>query len=346
MKNHNLKVPANETDRLLSVRSLMSSRVSTTPELDILTSLIKNQLQATSCAVTIIDEDWQHVSATAGLEIVGCPRASSVCNYVVQSGKPFIVEDMTKDAAFKDQPFVTGELHFRFYAGFPVEIDEGLTLGSLCIIDTKPRKFTPQQIKDLQNFAKLASALLSLHRKNIYLQNNTTTLKQAMLTDPLTKLYNRRALKEHVAPILRQLFNEKQSAGVILMDMDNFKSVNDTYGHPIGDKLLKHVAIRIRSLLRPVDIPVRIGGDEFCIILPSIENETQLNSVAERLIQAFRTPFIIADIKIHSSVSLGLLIAPDDGRTGEELSAHADKALYVAKAKGRNCAVRFDRSML
>lgn len=343
---HPFEVPANEAERLVSVRSLLPSQITTTPELDILTGLVKDVFHAASSAVTIIDEDWQRIAATSGIKAGSCPREQSACTYVVQSGQQFVVEDMTLHPAFRNKAYVKGFPSFRFYAGFPLEIDEGLTLGALCIIDTKPRIFNAEQSEKLRKFALLASALLRLQRNNIYLQNDKVALRHNALTDPLTELFNRRALSELVSPMLQQLFSSQQSAGIILADMDQFKSINDSLGHPAGDKLLMLASQRIRSVIRPDDIPVRVGGDEFCIIMPELKNDAQLDAIAGRLIEAFRAPFLIDGKEIYSSLSIGSLMAPRDGRTDEELSLHTDKALYTAKANGRNHYVRFDYSML
>lgn len=344
--SHSFAVPINEAERLVSVRSLLPSELTITSELDILTTLVRDVFEAASCSVSIIDEDWQRIAATSGIETEDCPREQSGCTHVVYSGQPLIVPDMRLHPAFHKQAYVTGEPGFRFYAGFPLEVDTGLTLGALCVIDTKPRDFDSHQCEEMRRFAQLASALMRLQRKNMLLQSDKVALQKSSLTDPLTQLYNRRALKEHVAPFLRQHAANKQSAGILMMDMDNFKTVNDTYGHPAGDRLLKQVADRIRSVIRKDDIPVRIGGDEFCIILPTVQTETDLQTIADRMVEAFRVPFKVSGQLVYSSVSIGTLLAPEDGNTNEQLSRHADKALYVAKARGRNCAVRFDRSML
>ncbi|MDR0251771.1 MAG: sensor domain-containing diguanylate cyclase [Brucellaceae bacterium] len=340
------EVPANEAERLVSVRSLLPSELTITDELNILTTLVQDIFQAASCSVTIIDEDWQRIAATSGIEAADCPREKSGCTHVVHSGRPLIVPDMRLHPAFHHQAYVTGEPGFRFYAGFPLEIDEGLTLGALCVIDTKPRDFDNHQCEEMRRFALLASALLSLQRKNTLLQNDKVNLRKSALTDPLTQLYNRRALKEHVTPFLRQHIENKHSAGILLLDMDNFKTINDTYGHPAGDRLLKQAADRIRSVITDGDIAVRIGGDEFCIILPSVQSDEDLQSVADRLVTAFRIPFKINGREVSSAISVGALLAPQDGHSNEQLARHADKALYMAKARGRNCAVRFDKSML
>lgn len=339
-------IPANEAERLVSVRSLLPSEIIRSPELDILTALVKDVFNVTSCAVTIIDEDWQRIAATSGIKAASCPREQSACTHVVETGEPFIVENMSTHPAFADKSYVTGFPNFRFYAGVPIEIDAGLTLGALCIIDTKPRQFPRHDNQKLRNFALLASALLRLQRSNLYLQNDQATLKHNAMTDPLTQLYNRRALEDLVKPKLQQLFAKQQSAGILLIDMDNFKSINDNYGHPVGDQLLKLAAGRLRAQIRTDDIPIRVGGDEFCIILPALRNDTQLIAVAERMLKAFRQPFIINGHKILSPLSIGSLLAPRDAENDAELSLHSDKALYMAKARGRNCHVRFDRSML
>ncbi|RBO93447.1 diguanylate cyclase (GGDEF)-like protein [Pseudochrobactrum asaccharolyticum] len=343
---HPFEVPANEAERLVSVRSLLPSDLTISDELNILTTLVQDVFHAASCSVTIIDEDWQRIAATSGIKAADCPREKSGCTHVVFSGQPLIVPDMRLHPAFRQQDYVTGEPGFRFYAGFPLAIDEGLTLGALCVIDTKPRDFDSHQCAEMRSFAQLASALLSLQRKNTMLQSDKVTLRKNALTDPLTQLYNRRALKEHVAPFLRQHTESKQSAGILLLDMDNFKTINDTYGHPAGDRLLKQAADRIRSVLGADDIPVRIGGDEFCVILPAVQNDTDLQIIADRMVEAFRMPFKISGHDVYSAASIGTLLTPEDGTTSEQLSRHADKALYMAKARGRNCAVRFDKSML
>lgn len=344
--SHPFAVPINEAERLVSVRSLLPSELTISDELNILTTLVRDVFQAASCSVSIIDEDWQRIAATSGIKAEDCPRDKSGCTHVVYSGQPLIVPDMRLHPAFQQQTYVTGEPGFRFYAGFPLEIDAGLTLGALCVIDTKPRSFDKNQCEEMRRFAQLASALLSLQRKNALLQNDKVVLQKSSLTDPLTQLYNRRALKEHVAPFLRQHTAHKHSAGILMMDMDNFKIINDTYGHPAGDRLLKQAADRIRSVISADDIPVRIGGDEFCIILPAVRNGAELQAIADRMVEAFRMPFKISGQDVYSAASIGTLLAPEDGNTNEQLSHHADKALYMAKARGRNCAVRFDRSML
>jgi diguanylate cyclase (GGDEF)-like protein len=91
---------------------------------------------------------------------------------------------------------------------------------------------------------------------------------------------------------------------------------------------------------------VRIGGDEFCVILPAVQNDTDLQIIADRMVEAFRMPFKISGHDVYSAASIGTLLTPEDGTTSEQLSRHADKALYMAKARGRNCAVRFDNLML
>ncbi len=344
--DHPFEVPANEAERLVSVRSLLPSHLTVADELNILTALVRNIFGTAACAVTIIDEDWQRIAAISGLTAQECPREQSVCTQVVQSGEQLIVQDLADHPAFCNRTFVTGEPAFRFYAGFPIEIDEGLTLGALCLLDIKPHQLTDDENAQMQHFARLAGALLRLQKQNIMLLNDQAVLWQNAVTDPLTELYNRRALQQHVTPVLEQLFHNGRHAGMIMLDIDKFKTVNDSCGHPAGDILLKQAAERIRSVLDDDDIPLRIGGDEFCLILPSVQSEQQLQHMAMRLTEAFRRPFNINGQDISSTVSIGTVLAPQDGRIYEDLQLRADKALYSAKARGRNCVVRFTPSML
>ena len=192
--SHYNDVPANEIDRLAAVRALMPSQVQSTPELDALTTLARMVFQTPVAAVTIIDEDWQHIAASAGLEVVGCSREQSMCTHVVRTGHCFVVPDLTVDETFRTLPYVEGDPQFRFYAGTPLELEPGLIVGALCVLDTAPRQLSAKEIETLRHFGTVAGALLRLQRSNIVLGLEETVLKTAAMTDPLTGFYNRKAI--------------------------------------------------------------------------------------------------------------------------------------------------------
>ncbi|PQZ29822.1 GGDEF domain-containing protein [Ochrobactrum vermis] len=337
-------VPANEIERLESVRSLVSVTSLGLPELDTLVSLVKDVFGVSTSALNIVDEDWQRVAANAGEKVSSCPRELTACTFVVESGKLFVIENMVENDFFCAMPYVTGEPRFRFYAGAPVSVENGLVVGSLCILDNAPRQLSDTERTKLEDFARIASGLLRLQKTNKFLNDDSTALKRLALTDRLTKLYNRGALTELAVPLIEKALQQGKPIGALLIDLDRFKAVNDTYGHLMGDTLLIEAARRLRSALRETDIPVRVGGDEFAVILPDEDCRENIELVAGRVVEAFRVPFVIHGVNLDVSASVGAVLAPRDGSSPEALARNADIALYAAKSKGRNCYSVFGES--
>jgi diguanylate cyclase (GGDEF)-like protein len=158
-------------------------------------------------------------------------------------------------------------------------------------------------------------------------------LSQLAYFDQLTELPNRKSfqdrLTESIAGAKRS--EREDDWGLLLLDLDRFKDVNDTLGHPIGDQLLREAARRIRGLVRQSDPVYRIGGDEFTIILASLHNPTDPALVAQKLIGAFADPFVIQSHTLRLGLSIGIALYPQDGSTGDELIRSADTALFEAK---------------
>lgn len=157
--------------------------------------------------------------------------------------------------------------------------------------------------------------------------------------DALTRLPNRLLLHERLEQAMVMVQRGNQCA-VICLDMDDFKSVNDTFGHPIGDGFLQAVAGRLRSCVREDDLIARLGGDEFAIIQLAAGQPGDAESLANRIVAAFQMPFDVAGHQIMAGISIGIAIAPDDGTTSEKLLKNADIALYLAKMESRG-GVRF-----
>ncbi|MCT7958395.1 EAL domain-containing protein [Laspinema palackyanum] len=154
--------------------------------------------------------------------------------------------------------------------------------------------------------------------------------------DSLTDLPNRTLLNECLVEVLEQAKNRDSGVAVMFLDLDRFKTINDTLGHAIGDKLLQEVAARLKAALGDPNIIARWGGDEFTIILPEISSGVCATQIAEEIIQTFKPAFFIENHHLHISTSIGIALYPHDGEDGETLIKHADSALYRAKEKGRN----------
>ena len=159
--------------------------------------------------------------------------------------------------------------------------------------------------------------------------------------DGLTDLPNRFLFNERLQCALE---NSQSGAGLMYLDLDHFKSINDTLGHPIGDKLLKAVALRLEACVRSGDLIARLGGDEFAVLV-SGENLPAIDQLAARIIEAIGLPFLIDGYEVTSGASIGIAFSPDHGDTPDKLLQNADLALYAAKADGRSRFVRFEGSM-
>ena len=162
--------------------------------------------------------------------------------------------------------------------------------------------------------------------------------------DSLTDLPNRMLLGERMIEGLTRVGENKGAMAVMCFDLDNFKAVNDSLGHPVGDKLLRELAKRLCVSVGKNDTIARLGGDEFAILHPAVNNQDTEN-LARRLINAVSTPFLIDGQEIHSSICVGIAMAPEHGTTGDQLMKCADLALYRAKAQGRNTWRFFDPGM-
>ncbi|MDI6026936.1 sensor domain-containing diguanylate cyclase [Corticibacterium sp. UT-5YL-CI-8] len=312
------------------------------PELKALSFLVREIFDIATCSVSIIDEDWQRIAASSGIPTSDCARDESICTRVVYKNAPFMVEDLSKHPELSKMPYVTGEPGYRFYAGAPLQLEPGISIGALCVIDTKPRQLGKSQLVQLQHFATVATGLIKLHRANIMLQYDEAALRLAAMTDPLTGLYNRGALRDVVDRALEAAIAGGGTVGAIYIDMDRFKSVNDTHGHIAGDMMLKEASDRIRSVLRATDYPIRMGGDEFAVFFNAPMTREALESVAARLLEVFRKPFAFEGLELQTRASIGIALAPQDGSTREELARNVDKALYAAKAAGRDRFVFYD----
>ncbi len=149
--------------------------------------------------------------------------------------------------------------------------------------------------------------------------------------DHLTDLPNRLLFSDRLEIALAQAQRNSEQVAVMLMDLDQFKEINDTLGHSVGDQLLQEVAIRIKGLLRKSDTIARMGGDEFGIVLPAISKREDAGKVAAKILERLNQPFLTDEHHLTIAISIGIAIYPDDGDNGEDLMKMADIAMYRAK---------------
>jgi len=161
-------------------------------------------------------------------------------------------------------------------------------------------------------------------------------IRQLAYHDSLTGLPNRKLFSDRLSIALTQAQRNKKEVGIAMLDLDNFKDVNDTLGHTAGDLLLQATAERLTAALRKGDTVARIGGDEFALILPELKGVEDAIQVAQKIVAGFSKPFLIDTHQLVVTTSIGIAVYPNDGMDGDILLRNADIAMYQAKEAGRD----------
>ncbi len=313
---------ADEEGRLAALHRYQVLDTAREEPFDNITGLVQTVLSVPIAAVTLIDRDRQWFKSIQGLEAQETERSAAFCSQTIKRREPMIIPDTTQDARFADHALVTGEPHIRSYAGVPLETPDGYNLGSLCAIDYVPRAFDASQIGILRSFAKLVVDELEL--------------RLIATSDPLTGALSRRGWLDAAKKEISRARRHGRAASVALLDLDEFKDVNDTHGHAAGDEVLRVIGGVCTATIRESDIFGRIGGEEFALLMPEADAEHAM-AAAERVREAVeRTPVEVDGARLRVTVSIG--VAPLAGRheDAESWRAEADQALYRAKRGGRN----------
>jgi diguanylate cyclase (GGDEF)-like protein len=182
-------------------------------------------------------------------------------------------------------------------------------------------------------------------KHNEQLRVANVQLQHVATHDALTGLPNRLLLADRMAQAIAQAERHHMRFAILVVDLDRFKSINDSLGHLAGDTMLKEVAQRLAIVLRKADTLARLGGDEFVLILNEIPRAQDIESIASRVLEDMARPVKLTDLELHTSASIGISIYPDDGTSAETLLQHADAAMYHAKKSGRNAYQFFAPAM-
>ncbi len=212
-------------------------------------------------------------------------------------------------------------------------------------IDITDRKRADEAIQQAQAVLeeKVAQRTVELAESNLQLQQEIAErlqIEEAMRRmahyDSLTGLPNRNLLHDRLNQALARARRSKNMIGLLFIDLDRFKHINDSLGHDVGDLLLAQVAQRMSYVLRDSDTLARLGGDEFVLLVGEVENSSNLSSVADKLIEVMNQPFQILSHALYTTPSIGICCYPRDGEDTETLMRNADTAMYYAKSNGRN----------
>ena len=216
-----------------------------------------------------------------------------------------------------------------------------LYLASAALLLLLAQVFLPLDglARDAAILAASGVVLFRLISKELARRDRVERILRVQAThDPLTGLVNRALFEATLARATARAARGGHHFGIAYIDLDGFKTINDRYGHHIGDLLLQEVASRISSVVRASDCAARFGGDEF-VVLADGPKEFSAYRLADRLRDAFNTPFTAGSLSLPVSASIGVAFYPEHGREGVHLLQAADKAMYVAKAAGKTRAV-------
>ena len=339
------KLPGNPTAAVCDVRAagavelqrlatLMRYDIIDTPpeeRFDRITRLAQKIFRTSMVTISLLDARRQWFKSRIGVAVKETPREPAFCNVTIQRAEPLVVEDAAKDPMFADNVLVTGEPYLRFYAGAPLITQEGHALGALCVLDRTPRKFRPQEREILSDLADLVIAEMNL--------------RQIANVDALTGALSRRAFREEAERAIGLAARHGHPLSLLTFDLDRFKAVNDTYGHAIGDAVLQRSVTASMKRLRRSDSIGRLGGEEFAVLLPHVDEPAALK-VANALRRSIANLSFEADTaKFNVTASFGLATFRNGMELDDMLKA-ADAALYLAKAMGRDRCVVADASRL
>lgn len=309
--------PRDERTRLETLRSLKLLDTSPSERFDRLTRIARRMFGVPISLVSLVDDNRQWFKSRQGLDATETPRDISFCGHAILDDDIFIVPDATKDNRFVDNPLVTDNPNIRFYAGVPLRVSNGSKIGTLCIIDEKPREFSEEDLELLRDLAEMVQQEIAA----VQLSN----------MDELTLISNRRgfvALAQHAIEISKR---KKYPASLVYLDMNKFKQINDNFGHAEGDKALVAFAELMRNNFRDSDVFARLGGDEFAVLLTdtSVEN---VEDVLTRFDSAVNHDNQQAQRGYDLCYSVGIAtFDPERHSSIQDLLAEADTLMYQHK---------------
>lgn len=334
-----------EQDRL-QVLEMIATRKPLDTILEILVSMVERRYPGVRGIIMMLREDRLYRAAAPNLpetfltaiDGLWTGPTSASCGAAAYWRQQVIAGDIASDPLWDEHRDHAMRHQLRACWSVPILSAAGQVLGTFALYQDRPGRPDPSQLKLMQMSAGLAA--IAIEQRHLMDQ-----LAYQAHHDGLTALPNRVLFEERLKQAIIAARRSGSMVGLLYLDLDRFKLINDTLGHPTGDALLKQVAWRLAGCIRETDTLARISGDEFTVITTSIEDAQSARRVAESLLDAMRDPFQLEGQEIFMTASIGLSVFPQDAQDGETLLRNADSAMYRAKNRGKNGYQQFAPEM-
>jgi diguanylate cyclase (GGDEF)-like protein/PAS domain S-box-containing protein len=254
------------------------------------------------------------------------------------------VNDINSDPDFWPWRKEALERGYASLAAVPLFFD-GKVIAIFTLYSSYKGVFDTEMTKLLSSLSDdISAAVYNMHQAKLKAQAEET-IEQLAFYDPLTKLANRRLLMDRLDQAIISAQRHKEQVAVLLFDLDNFKTVNDSLGHDYGDQLLQHISTILKSYVRAEDTVARLGGDEFTVVVSGIKGESCVIDIANKILSQLEVPVFLSGNQLVVSSSIGISLYPQDGAKPEALLRNADLAMYHAKDAGKNRFQFFQQEM-
>lgn len=263
------EIPEDEEIRLKSLKSL--NILDTPPEerFDRIVRMARRMFAVPSAFISLIDTNRQWFKASIGIDFDEISRNDAICAHAILSDKTLIIHDAASDNRFADGLLVLGDTNARFYASCPISLDNGSRVGTLGIVDDHPRILDDEALKLLRDLAATVEREFSI--------------MQSAITDDLTGIYNRQGFILAANHSLNLCVRQDLPATLAFLDLSEFTSINENFGHEEGDRVLTDIAGHLKAECRPSDIFARVGADEFVALFINAQRDA-----AEGIMTRFR----------------------------------------------------------
>lgn len=305
---------------------------------DRIMKLARNLFEVPIAAVSFLDKEFKLFKSFLGQDIIETTCEESFCQYVLDIDDVFCVPEASKDSRFKQNQYVVGDPFVKFYAGYSITLNH-LKVGTFYIVDNKPRHFNPEQLSWIKDMAALLETEIQKYHMTTDKGKLTSDLDKARLAsmvDPLTGLWNRQGMFNILKYRMEEYLSKGSPFAIAVLDLDDFKQINDTYGHETGDNTLKAISEALMKNCRETDAISRWGGEEFLLLINE-SNPKYVQEIVNRVQLSIETIDAIPDMTRPPRATIGVTtIKPGSKPTIENLINLADQALYKGKRTGKN----------